>query len=191
MASLNEILARAETLAAGRGADASQSPVIDAGMTAEALFPHAVRFAMAKLLNSGANLHEMTAEHTISITSGVGALPATVLKEAVKFATFPTRKYCTVVSFGDFQRDTFPMLDYVAVNNSQVLFKPSSYSLPTGDNPFTGNLVANFVTIPAKPATATADTGLSAKVVDEVVLTIAGALTGEIKLEILMETELV
>lgn len=182
MAHFDEVIARAEQLAIGRKTESSKSPVIDATMSAEQLYMPSVRYVIAKLLKNGSDmLQDLVQAVALNCVAGTGSLPETVVKEALEYASFPGRKFVSVVSTADFERSSLNNLsDYFAAKKDTFLYKR------IGVGSYTGTVNALFVICPAKPASAAADVGLSARVVEDLVLTIAGALTGEIPLPELM-----
>lgn len=190
MATIAGIVARAETIAIGRRGDGFQSPVLDSDMTAEQLFPHAVRYVLASQAKGGAAIPELSRPHSIAITSGVGTLPSQVLYEALDSLYVEGRRYVAIIPYADYQRKRFDRLvDYVAFKqDSNGVMK--LYYTKEGVAP-TETIVINAVTLPEIPNDPNQPIPMSDGVLDEVVLIIAGALTGEIPLPLLMKTSFV
>jgi WD40 repeat protein len=108
MASLAEILMRAEQLAVGRGADVHNNPVTDAGITAEVLFPHALKYCLERSVDT--DLEDTIVEHDILVTDRVGTLPQEVLSNGLKSGFLPDFPYSSIGRSGDFDRQKFSNL---------------------------------------------------------------------------------
>lgn len=109
MASLIEIVARARTIAEGRGADANKNPIIDAGMTAEALVPHAMRYAceMASLQD----LESTTRDHEIEVDlDGYGTLPESIIRKHLDSSFLPKIAHSSFTPWPDYNRVRFTNL---------------------------------------------------------------------------------
>ena len=123
---VEEIIARAETLAQGTGRDPSQSPVLDGTMTAEAIYPSAVRYAVRRALASGqtGKIRNLTADHSIEMVDGVGTLPDTILRDALsKSAFFPDKPFVSWLPYPDYMRTRFDnLMCYFTVLGSTLLF---------------------------------------------------------------------
>ena len=187
MATIAGIVARAETIANGRRGDGFQSPLLDSDMTAEQLFPHAVRYVLASQAKDGKSVPELSRPHSIAITAGVGTLPSEVLYEALDSLYVQGRKYVAIIPYADYQRKRFDRLvDYIAfsqdTNGVMKLYYTKEGNLPSE------TIVINAVTLPTIPNDPNQAVPISDGVLDEVVLIIAGALTGEIPLPMLMKT---
>lgn len=183
--SFYEIVNRANQIASGRGTDANNSPVIDSEMTTEALYDHALRFVASDILKKGDRIRELSKIQTISFTAGVGAFPDGALTQAVKkYASMPERDFASYQIPEDYRRARFTaLLDYFTVEDDSVYYKQS------GTPSYTGDAVFSFITLPEKDFTAvgfTKEIDLPESVLDDVVLVMAGALTGEIGLDTLM-----
>lgn len=128
MPSLNEVIARAEQIAVGKGVDPHNSPVIDGGLTFEALYPHALRYVIQKAVRSGLiHIQDLVTAHFIEMAGGVGSLPGTVMKDLLCHAFLPAYKFGTWVPYMDYQRPRFGALNYFAVKDDEIYFE----GLPT------------------------------------------------------------
>lgn len=116
MASLAEIVARARTIAAGRG-DGHKSPVLDSTMTAEALVPHAIRYCLKKA--SHEEIENTTADHDIEIDAdGEGTLPDGVMRRFMDESYLPDLPRSAYVPYADFNRHRFDeLLCYFTTKN--------------------------------------------------------------------------
>jgi hypothetical protein len=187
VATLAEIIARAEQIAIGRGMDSSRSPVTDSAETAEQLYNAAVRLTLARMLKRGENLQEFVRPHAVTFAGGVGALPDEVLRSAIKSATFAGNAFVSYLPYADYKRPKLSgILSYFSILGNEIYFEDAETDAEAG---FSGSQKINFVTVPAKPASPTTDTGLSLRHVEEVVLVIAMTLTGELPITELLNTE--
>lgn len=178
MPSISEIVARAEQIAAGRGTDPHKSPVIDAGMTVEALYPHALRYAICKDLSSGGNSQNYIRTHSITLTAGAGPLPDSVLREFLCSSFIPADLYAAWIPYPDYIRQRYNNLATYYSNNGAVLYY-SGVGASVG---------LSAPSLPEPPVDATTNiTGISAKLVDDVITIIASALLGDIPLPRLLE----
>ncbi len=180
MANLQQILDRAKVQAFGINNDPNNSIVIDSDLTAEAIFPHAVRAVYMNLARSGEDLQNINAAHVIAMVSGVGTLPDTVLREMIMEANLPNHPFATFLQhFGDYQRHRFDsQLCYFTIRGDKF------YSSCTPDG--AGNIVIETPTIPATPVDADDDLPFSEKVILDVINSIASVLRGETTLASLM-----
>lgn len=122
MATYTEIIHRATEIASGVGADPALSPLIDSEMTAEALFPHALRFAAEKLARSEENLHDVARSYDIEIIEGKGTLPDTILRDFLHLAVLPQFPMSTYkLNFSDYERRRFSnQLCYFTFLNGEI-----------------------------------------------------------------------
>jgi hypothetical protein len=176
MPSLNEILARAEQIAAERGVDPKHSPVVDAGMTAEALFPHAIRAAVTRAASSGGDPHDFMASHSLTTASGAVALPEGVLLDLIAHAYLKEDTRACLVPYVDFNGSRLDtLLTYFAVDGGTLHI--------SGDD---GAWTLRAPSVPDLPGDGDEEMTISRRVTEEVVLLIAAALTGEMPLRELM-----
>ena len=131
MASLFEIVARARQIAEGRGVDPFTNPIIDAGMTAEALVPHAIRFILNRAMRGegGSSLADFMEDHTIALAEGgLGILPARVLKDHLDQSFLKGRPHSSYLpNFPDYERSRFNNL-LCYYTNSGNDFRYSCYN---------------------------------------------------------------
>lgn len=123
MPSLNEVIARAEQIAVGKGIDPHNSPVIDGGLTFEALYPHALRYVIQKGLKDGSiHVQDLFQSHFIEMVDDVGVLPDTVMKEHLCHSFLPGNKFGTWVPYMDYHRPRFAALQYFAIKGDNIYF---------------------------------------------------------------------
>lgn len=173
MSTINEIIARSETLAQGRNTDPTASPVIDSGtMTAESIFPHALRYCTAEMLATGENLQNSAINHTIALVAGVGTLPDAVIREFLRSDShLPTVPMSSWIDYPDFNRAKFTsLLKYYSANNGSFYYSDTAAS----------SIVLNAPSVAVMPSDPDAAVPLSGKLVDNIVATIAAVLTGEL-----------
>ena len=185
-ASLLEIVERGRTIADGRGVDPIKNPVIDNGMTAEALVPHAIRMAV-----HGATAEDLTAmatDHAITMIEddtdiGVGDLPAGVIRKFLDQAYLPDYPHSSYIPYPDFKRSLYSnLLSYFTFRNNKIYV--------TGDEDMLfSELILNAVAVPII-TNATDDLGLPDNITEAAILIIAGALTGEIPIKEILEVQL-
>ena len=177
-----ELIARAEQLAAGVGQDALLSPVVDSTITAETIYPHAVRFVLCKMAESGKNLDDLLTDHSITITDGEGTLPEAVLKDTSDDWTFPGRTFVNVVNYHDFRRYQFSaQMDYFTFNGKDVLFAEA------GTTDFSGTITLSAPSIPELSSNTDSPIPLGTATLEEIIIVIAAVLRGEMMLQKLME----
>lgn len=185
MASLQECIERARTIAESRGIDPFKSPIIDAGMGAEALFPHILRHLLGK--SAVSDVLSSTADWTINLTDdpnldgiGVGDFPDQILTEFLDRSYLPLYPRATFTSFADLNRPRYDnLLNYYAVRNTKFYL--------SGFDRFMDDFVTiNAPSMPLMPADASDDLPLSSNIIDDGVAYLAGCLTGEIKLETIL-----
>lgn len=189
MATLYEIITRANVLAAGRTAPSENSPVIDNDLATEALFDHALTYVYAERLRKGENVEDLKRVHEITFSIGAADLPETALRSAMRYATMPDREFASYLPPDDFRRQTrlLRFMDYFTFDSEKIRYRRAGVSIYTGDENF------SLVTMPKKNSGASgliAPLDLHKSVVDDVVLVMAGALTGEISIQTLMENKI-
>jgi hypothetical protein len=183
--SLYEFVGRARTIAEGRGVDPFKNPIIDAGMTAEALVPHCIRAALSSA--SAGDVLNAFVEQTINVdANGEGPLPDGVLRNFMDEAYLPDFVHSSHVLCPDYNRSRFNnMLCYFTTRptaNGGAIFKTTCVT----SAPIT-------LVVPSVPDMTDLDSDddipLPTKVLDAAILTLAGALTGEIKIQDLLGIE--
>lgn len=175
MARYEEIIDRAEQLASGVGVNSKPPPVFDSSITAQTVFPHAVRNVLNRLARTGEDFHDLVQTHDVSLKNGVGELPASVLKDTLEQAIFPGRPFVSYLPYHDFLRYKFlPQMDYFAINGNKLHFAENGSC-----DCCCGKLQLSVATAPDLPRNIDAELSLSNKVVEEVILTIASVLRGE------------
>lgn len=173
-----EIIDAAESIATGISGDPNTSTVIDSEMTAEDLVPLAFRHAYKQLLTSGEmRAQETIAAHTIALTANVGTLPTRVLTEYLEHSFLPAYPYSSYLRhYSDYIRSRFDaLLSYYTVNNGS--FYSSAISSPGN-----GNVVLHAPSLPDLSVSISSDISIPAAARDAVIMTLAMALRGELKL---------
>src|SRR5262245_41851261 len=176
---LAEILDRAEQLAAGVGGDPQDSPVVDNGLTAEALLPHAWQIVTERTARDPKRQHLLRAKKTLTFSNGVAPLPDDALTEALSTLIFNDPEIGSLMSWipfmFDFQRPLRPMVGSYTINESGSLLirLPGETYDPT--NGFTGQQDVTLIVIPGLTDPVT----VPQEIIDEVIAGVAGALRGE------------
>lgn len=114
-----------------------KNPVIDASMTVEALFPHALRYVVHR-----ANIEDIdatTKDHAIEIDAdGEGTLPDTVIRRTLDHSFLPEIQRSALASFQDYNRSRYDnLLCYYATRNGEF-FTSCVGNNGTLDRTFTG-----------------------------------------------------
>ncbi|HEY8560513.1 MAG TPA: hypothetical protein VIL74_09060 [Pyrinomonadaceae bacterium] len=172
MSTYSEIIARVETLVAGRAADPNTSPLVDgAALTAEAVFPLALRFAARRLLAAGDNRLNLAQNHTIILTFGSGNLPSSVLAEYLRSRSFlPGDSLASWLDYPDYQRARHDsMLNYFSAHNGTFYYSGTGNSV-----------VLNAVSLPAIPSNPDSAVTWSEKLTEQAIATACACLTGEL-----------
>lgn len=116
-----EIIARASQLAQGvAGAPPEQ---VDREMTAEAIYPHAVRAVYRRHAATGRHLENLSFEHNIEIVNGQGVMPDEVLREYMDRSFLPREQFASRLPFEDYQRYRFDnQLKYYSDRGSKLFY---------------------------------------------------------------------
>lgn len=176
---VSTIFARARTVATQAGGiDANQSAYIDAKGGLKALLPHVILYVYREKAKNPKFLRDITTKKTITITSGTGTLTTDVMKEYLGSADFADDNG-SLITYFDYAVDfdsgqTFDQLGYAFLIGSTI-----SYTAPSPNNPYTGNL---FITVPCTPTVTTTVTFPSEETANDVILTLALALQDKVRI---------
>lgn len=149
---IQEMVARAEQLALARNIDPAQNPVTDMGMTAEALIPHAIRYAIGRDIESGGDTSNYVRHIPILLdTNGKGTMPEEILREYLcsSYLTLPF-KITSYLPYADFQRRRFTSaLQYYSYSADEFYLKESTNlylvkQSPANTTVTTGSPLANI-----------------------------------------------
>lgn len=178
---LQEVVARAATIAESKSGDGKLSSLIDMGeWTAETLFPHAVDYTLDKLSKSSDDkIQDLMTWTPISFTAGEATVPAGTFPEHIKFAQAEGRKFLTYLPYPDYLRFKFDhVCDYFTLHeaNSKILYKQG------GTASFTGALNMALVIKPELPGTITDDIPLTDRLLEDVIIALAAVMCGEMKI---------
>lgn len=148
-----QLLDRAEELATNIAGDAQTSPLIDSEVTAEVIYPHAVRSVFRDYAKTGRHLDDMQMNHSISLTGDSGTLPDNVIRECLDHAYIPRDQFASKVPYEDYQRYRFDnQMCYFAIKGGSLYYSCWSDLMATGtwyfaQNPVEGEtIVVNGVT---------------------------------------------
>lgn len=136
--SIAEMVARAEAIALAQQSDPALNPVADMGMTAEAILPHAIRYAIGRDIESGGDTTNYVRHIPVIIgTDGTGSMPNEVLREYfcssylispvrvssyVPYSDFIRRRFTSALRYYSYSAGTF----YVGEASSLFLIKQST-----------------------------------------------------------------
>lgn len=119
--SLAEIVARARTIAEGRGADAFKNPIIDSGLAVEALVPHAIRRAYQVAVKS--DVLSSCEDHELEIVDGEAVLPDGVLRKYLDEAFLPDVPRSSYIPHPDYNRSRYDnLLCYFTTKNGTLYY---------------------------------------------------------------------
>ncbi len=180
MPNLEEIISRAAQLAEGTASDAFQSVVADAGFTYETLFPHVARYAARRISAKGGAARDLSQSVTIDITNGSGEVPEYVIEESLEDARLENYPIAALVPYSDFARSRFnSAFPYFAFSAGNIYFTNGSDG---AEEPFTGVLVLRTSVIPQLPEIITEAIPMSVNTGEQIILTLAAVMRGEIPL---------
>lgn len=122
MATLEEVIARAETLAQGTGRDPHQSPVLDGTMTAEAIFPHAWLYILRKKIKEKPFV-AVSQEFNLELVNQKAVLPQNILFDNLCNWSICNYPYSSFLPFKDFERVRYNnFLCYWSIQNNFIHF---------------------------------------------------------------------
>lgn len=179
----NNILARSRTIASQTATDANQSNVIDSLGGLRATLNHAIRETYRSHANDQKFTRDIVTKTAIAIASGVGACPDSIMRETLDGMGQFTDDNGSLITYYTYNIDAssgvnFQQLGYVCLDGDTIKYTAPSPTLDT----YTGNLFVLAPTFPTLPASmASAITFPSAAIIDDVVLTLALAIGGNIK----------
>ena len=169
------LIDRAEELATNIAGDAQTSPLIDSEVTAEVIYPHAVRSVFRDYAKTGRHLDDMQMDHAITMPlTGVAALPATVIRETLDHAYLPNDQFASKVPYEDYQRYRYDsQMCYFAIRGDNIYYSCADQLFADGrwvfgSNPAEGETIAvNGVTftfrLPGVVVASAGDTAVNAE----------------------------
>ncbi len=176
----NQIIARARTIATQMGTDANVSNVIDAKGGLRALLNHTVREVFRRNAGNQNFIKDINVLNTITMASGVGALPDTVMRQFLKQADYQDTNG-SLITYFDYPIDSnsgqnYTQLGYISVVGSNIYYTEPA---PGTSTSYSGSLYMTVPSFPVFPASMASAIPLPVEVVDDVVLLLARALRGE------------
>ena len=141
---LDELIDRAIFVAYGTLTPSGEDAIIQADLQAEALAPHAMQQVTREILDDPERQHLLMREITITLTNGVGDIPAGLLTQYIDEAsvrdgdTMANSGYGNVLTrihqFNDFIEWRYdPRFGYYCLQDSKI------YSIPIGGSAVGGN----------------------------------------------------
>lgn len=177
---LNQIFARARTIATETATDANASSVIDSLAGLRALLNHCVLEVYRRKCANPRFLRDITNVTTVAISSGTGTLPSTVMREYLDAANL-TDDNNALVTYYNYASDYNSSVNFTQLGYAFLQGDTIKYTAPAPDlDTYTGNL---FITSPCLPAISTSVTFNTEEVADDVILLLAKAIRGEVKFE--------
>lgn len=173
-----EILARARTIATqAGGTDANMSTVIDSRGGLFALLTHIIADVYRGKAIDPKFVRDITVKHTISMSAGTGTVPTTIMKEFMRQANL-TDDDNSLITYYEYASDydsgqNFNQLGYLIIVGDEF-----NYTAPSPNDPYTGNL---YVTVPSTPTVTTSVTFPSDQTSLDVIIALALAIQGKVK----------
>jgi hypothetical protein len=178
-----EIINMSEQLALA-GTDGLLSPIVDSTMTAEAIYPRALKFVIAK--SARKNKEDFVQTLPITFATGKATLPENVISSWVDkdivFRDYPFAShksypaYSLIVNTPDNHSRN---IQYFSLMGKSLYFS-------TGLGSINGNVYISLPVIPAVPALATDTVPISDTLANDVIAKIASVLKGESTIESLI-----
>lgn len=127
------IIDRSVQLATNVAGDANESKLVDAEVTADVAFPHALRYVFEKIAKSGIGIEDLIRVHNIEIAGdapdGQGSLPDGIYKEYLDRSYLPEVRFSSKLPLPDYGRFRFDnQMCYFAIQEGQI-----HYSCDTRD----------------------------------------------------------
>lgn len=122
MASKSEIIIRAKELA--QRSPNVNAPALDGPMTAEAIYPHAMRYAVCRGLDTGRwSAQDYCRDHELEFANSIGTLPDAVLRRHLRHAHLRDYPDAALIDYPMFNRTRFDnLLEYFSIRNDKVYF---------------------------------------------------------------------
>lgn len=125
-----ELLNRAQQLAAGLPGEPIGQP--DHAITAETVYPHAVRAVYRDQARTGKHLENITTNYLIETPNGEGVLPDGIFREYLDRAYLSNCPFAAKLPWEDFERYRFDrQMAYFAIRGSAVKWTGNVVSRPT------------------------------------------------------------
>lgn len=185
MPSGNQILARARTIATQMGMDANASSVIDAKGGLRSLLNHVIREVYRQKAKDQDFIKDINVQNSITMASGVGALPDTVMRQFLKQADYQDSNG-SLISYFDYPIDSnsgqnYTQLGYISVVGSNIYYTEPA---PGTSTSYSGTLYMTVPSFPVFPASMASTIPMPVEITDDVILTLSLALRGQIKFDL-------
>ena len=177
----NTILARARTLASQMGTDANSSVVIDSRPALRSLLNTCIRETYRQKAKDPNFIKDINVLNSITITSGAGTLPDTVMRQFLRQADWQDDNR-SFISYFDYPVDAnsgqnFSQLGYVSLTGSTL-----TYTSPV-TNPYSGNLYLTVPCFPVFPVSMASDIPITDDVAEDVITLMALGIRGQVKFD--------
>ncbi len=183
---LEELVIKIKAIASQNGVAAENSPLLDSDTLIELVLPRVIDVVTMDVCKDAQQLQALRANHTISFTSGVGTLPATIKEEFIEsMYSYGSASNTNAGITTSYKRD---LIDYGLGGNTLV----NTFSVQNGNiyyraaggtaTAFTGDLVWNAVTLPTLPSASGMTVSLKANILEQVIALTVAIITGEVPL---------
>lgn len=173
----DQILARARVIATQQGVDPNMSNVIDNRGGARALLDETIRNLYRAKANDQKFTNDITTKSTIAMTTGVGAVPSTLMREFLDQAQIADEddSLITYLNYGIDVNQTFDQLGYVWIVADEFHYLAPSPTLLT----YTNDLFVTCPSFPTLPAAMSSNiTFPSTSIIDDLCSALAAELRG-------------
>lgn len=179
MATGNNILARARTIATQIGGDANLSPVIDNLAGLRALLNNVIRDVYRAKAGDQKFLRDITSRSTVTISSGTGTVPDEWMKEFMHLSDI-TDSNNSQVTYYNYAADYNSGVNYNQLGYCYILGDEIKYTAPSPDfATYSGNLYVTVPQFPVFPASMAQEIPFpSEATADDVVRALAQAIRG-------------
>lgn len=175
---LQELISRIKIVATQNATQPVASPLLDSQVLIEIVLPRVFAVILQAFAKDSDKLASLETTHTVSITNGIGTLPANVPEE------YASNMYITEAPTASYKANYFDYKTGVAycprftVQNKKLYFRTEGQD----DNDYTGNITLNAVTIPVLPTLIGDTVEIKDNVLEQVIAFTAGLIRGEIPL---------
>ncbi len=181
----DEIFARSRTLATQMGGDPNSSVVIDSRGGLRVLLNNAIReLYRRKAATDSRFRHDINVTNTVAIAGGQGEVPENLMREFLRGADITDGNGFSLITYLDYSTDaqeTYNQIGYLWIVTNTFFYRAPAPDLDT----YSGDMVIQCPSFPDFPNSMAQDMVLpSFSTADDLVLTLAQALMGEVKLAV-------
>jgi len=178
---LTQLLARARTIATQTATDANASPLIDSLAGMRALLNNCVLEIYRRKARDTKFIRDITARTAITISSGSGTLPDTVMREFLSEANI-TDDNNSLVTYYEYASDYNSSVNFTQLGYAFLQGNSLKYTAPAPDfDTYSGNV---YITSPVLPTVGATMTFPTEETIDDIILMLARAIRGEEKFSV-------